>query len=108
MAFAGLPVPEVLITSGDVEEGKPNPEPYLFAAMMLGVKPASCVVVEDAPAGIQSGRAAGMHVVGIVSSSYPVEELSQAHICVRKLGDIEVMPAPAAGLARLIARIKGL
>jgi len=107
LAFADLPVPEVLITSEDVVEGKPNPEPYLFAAMMLGVKPERCVVVESAPAGIQAGRAAGMHVVGVVSSAYPAEELSQAQICVRKLSDIEVIPAPRVGLARLIARVKG-
>lgn len=108
LAFGGLPVPDVLICSEDVEAGKPNPEPYLFAAMMLGVKPASCVVVEDAPAGIQAGRAAGMHVVGIISSSYPAEELSQAHICVRKISDIEVAQSPKTGLARLIARVKGV
>jgi sugar-phosphatase len=108
LAFGGLPVPDVLITSEDVVKGKPDPEPYLFAAMMLGVKPASCVVVEDAPAGIQAGRAAGMHVAGVISSAYPAEELSQAHICVRKLGDIEVAQSPRVGLARLIARIKGI
>ena len=47
------------ILRDDVIEVKPNPEAYLFAALMLGVKPASCVVVEDAPSGIQAGRAAG-------------------------------------------------
>ena len=107
LAFGGLPVPEVLICSEDVENGKPNPEPYLFAAMMLGAKPANCVVIEDAPAGIQAGRAAGMHVVGLISSNYTVEELGQAHVLVRKLSDIEVVHAQH-GLARLIARVKGI
>ena len=108
LAFAGLPVPEVLISAEDVVTGKPDPEPYLFAAMMLGVEPAKCVVIEDAPAGIQAGRAAGMHVVGIISSAYPADELRQAHVIVRKLGDIEVVQTQGAGLARLIIRLKGI
>jgi mannitol-1-/sugar-/sorbitol-6-phosphatase len=108
LTFGGLPVPEVLISSEDVVAGKPDPEPYLFAAMMLGVKPAHCVVIEDAPAGIQAGRAAGMHVVGVISSAYPAEQLSGAHVIVRKLGDIEVVQSKGIGLARLIVRMKGI
>jgi len=108
LTFGGLPVPDVLISSEDVVSGKPDPEPYLFAAMMLGVKPASCVVIEDAPSGIQAGRAAGMHVVGVISSAYTQEELQQAQVVVRKLSDIEVMEAPKGGLGRLIVRVHGL
>jgi sugar-phosphatase len=108
LAFGGLPVPDVLISAEDVVAGKPDPEPYLFAAMMLGVKPAGCVVIEAAPAGIQAGRAAGMHVVGVISSAYPAEELSQAHVIVRKLGDIEMVQPQAASLARLIVRVHGI
>lgn len=108
LAFGGLPLPEVLISSEDVEAGKPDPEPYLFAAMMLGVKPASCVVIEGTPAGIQAGRTAGMHVVGVISSAYPASELSQAHVIVRKLSDIEVVLVPQTGLTRLIVRLKGI
>ena len=108
LAFGGLPMPEVLITAGDVEKGKPDPEAFNFAAIMLGVKPPSCVVIEDSPAGIQAGRAAGMHVVGVLSSTYTAEELSQAHVIVRKLSDIEVIEAPKGGLGRLIVRVHGL
>jgi len=108
LAFGGLPVPDVLISGEDVVAGKPDPEPYLFAALMLGVKPTSCVVIEDAPAGIQAGHAAGMHVVGVISSAYLAEELSQAEVVVRKLGDIEVFQAQVPGQARLIVRVKGI
>ncbi len=108
LAFAGLPVPDVLISAEDVAAGKPDPEPYLFAAMMLEVEPARCVVIEDAPAGIQAGRAAAMHVVGVVSSAYAAEELSQAHVVVRKLGDISVVQAVGSSLGRLILRVKGI
>jgi mannitol-1-/sugar-/sorbitol-6-phosphatase len=106
--FGGLPVPDVLISAEDVQAGKPNPEPYLFAALMLGVKPERCVVIEDAPAGIQAGRAAGAHVVGVISSVYTAEELRQAHAVVRHIGDIEVHVAPKGSLGRLIVKVKGI
>ena len=108
LGFAGLPVPKVLISAEDVVTGKPDPEPYLFAAMMLDVKPASCVVIEDAPSGIQAGRAAGMHVVGVISSAYSADELNQAHVIVRRLSDIVVIQESGSSLGRLIIRIKGI
>ncbi len=61
---AGLPLPKTLITSNDIAHGKPHPEPYLKAASILGFSAADCVVVEDAPAGIRSGKAAGSKVIG--------------------------------------------
>ena len=60
---AGLSIPEKLITSSDITNGKPHPEPYLKAASMLGYPAAECVVVEDAAAGIEAGRAAGARVI---------------------------------------------
>ncbi|HTY71609.1 MAG TPA: HAD-IA family hydrolase [Actinomycetes bacterium] len=55
---ADLRVPDVLVTADDVVRGKPDPQPYLLAAERLGVPPTSCVVVEDAPAGVAAARAA--------------------------------------------------
>lgn len=60
---AGLPVPKKFITSTDIVHGKPGPEPYLKAASLLGFLASDCVVFEDAPAGIRSGKAAGAKVV---------------------------------------------
>jgi mannitol-1-/sugar-/sorbitol-6-phosphatase len=108
LGFAGLPVPDVLISDEDVSASKPDPEPYLFAALMLGVKPARCVVIEDAPAGIQAARAAGMHAIGIISTAYPADELSQAHVIVRKISDIEVHMPQGNSQARLLVRVKGI
>jgi mannitol-1-/sugar-/sorbitol-6-phosphatase len=65
---AGLPVPDVLVTPERLSRGKPDPEGYLLAASALGVTPAECIVLEDAPAGVDAGRAAGMHVVGITTT----------------------------------------
>ena len=60
---AGLPVPRKLITSTDVKNGKPSPEPYLKAAASLNVESSDCIVVEDVPAGIRAGKAAGARVI---------------------------------------------
>lgn len=65
---AGLEIPEVLVTADDIERGKPDPDGYLRAAARLGVAPAGCVVVEDAPAGIAAARAAGMRVIGVTTT----------------------------------------
>jgi mannitol-1-/sugar-/sorbitol-6-phosphatase len=60
---AGLPIPDRLVTSTDIKNGKPHPEPYLKGAAFLGISPKDCIVVEDAPAGICSGKAAGARVI---------------------------------------------
>jgi mannitol-1-/sugar-/sorbitol-6-phosphatase len=70
---AGLEVPAVLVTPERLARGKPDPEGCLLAARKLGAAPADCVVLEDAPAGVEAGRAAGMHVVGITTTHEPGE-----------------------------------
>ena len=60
---AELSIPKSLVTSSDVTNGKPHPEPYLKAASVLGYPAAECVVVEDVPAGIRAGKAAGARVI---------------------------------------------
>lgn len=62
---AGLPKPAHLVTSTDVVHGKPDPEPYLKGAHFLGVPAKECLVLEDAPAGVRAGKAAGAHVVAL-------------------------------------------
>ncbi|WP_424216794.1 HAD family hydrolase (plasmid) [Streptomyces sp. BI20] len=61
-ARTGLPVPELVVDAAGVTEGKPSPVPYLTAAARLGVDPADCLVLEDAPSGVLSGLRAGMTV----------------------------------------------
>jgi mannitol-1-/sugar-/sorbitol-6-phosphatase len=65
LTAAGIELPPVLVTSDDTSRGKPDPEGYLAAARRLGVAPADCLVVEDAPAGVRAGRAAGALVAGL-------------------------------------------
>ena len=81
----GLPVPDVLVTGDAVEQGKPHPEGFLRAAGALGVEPAVCVVVEDAPAGIAAGRAAGARVVVGVTTTHAAEALEGADLVVPAL-----------------------
>ncbi|MDO5668958.1 MAG: HAD family hydrolase [Corynebacterium sp.] len=71
LAAAGLPVPDVLVTAEDVEVGKPDPAGYLLAARHLGADPAECVVVEDAPAGLEAGARAGCRVIAVATSHSP-------------------------------------
>jgi len=71
----GLPIPAQIVTADDVTQGKPAPEPYLLGASRLGVVPDRCLVVEDAPAGIQAGRAAGVRVLGVGSTHTRTELL---------------------------------
>ncbi len=63
---AGLPVPAKFITSTDIQNGKPHPEPYLKGAALLGYPASDCVVIEDAPAGVRAGKAAGARVIGLL------------------------------------------
>ena len=74
---AGLRKPKHLVTSSDVRRGKPDPEPYLKGAQLLGVPPSECVVIEDAPAGIRAGKAAGARVLALRTTASDAE-LQQA------------------------------
>jgi mannitol-1-/sugar-/sorbitol-6-phosphatase len=74
---AGLPVPDLMITGSDITHGKPDPEPYQRGAELLGLAPAVCTAVEDAPNGIRSALAARMRVLA-VPTTYPKDELSEA------------------------------
>ena|SRR5437660_1311067 len=74
---AGLPLPTHLITSNDITHGKPHPEPYVKAAATLGFTAGECVVVEDAPAGIRSGKAACAKVIAFKTTA-PVPDLQRA------------------------------
>jgi sugar-phosphatase len=65
---AGLPMPSVLICAEDVRRGKPSPDAFLLGASGLDVAPADCLVIEDAPAGVQAARAAGMPVIALTTT----------------------------------------
>jgi len=74
---AGLPIPPTMVTASDVTRGKPDPEPYLKGAASLALRAAECLVLEDVPAGIHAGKAAGARVVACTTTC-SAEELRQA------------------------------
>jgi len=97
----GSPLPEVnkilplrirslfdsLVAGNQVKRGKPHPEPYLKCAKSIGLKPGECVVVENAPFGIESAKKAGMFCIAL-ATSLPKEYLSKADIVAESLSDI--------------------
>jgi mannitol-1-/sugar-/sorbitol-6-phosphatase len=70
---AGLPLPPKMVTSNDITHGKPHPDPYLKGASILGFPAEDCIVVEDAPAGVRSGKAAGARVIGLKTTVQEAE-----------------------------------
>jgi len=74
---AGLPIPRIIITSSDVKNGKPDPEPYLKAAAKMRFAASDCIVVEDAPAGVRAGKAAGARVIAFLTTM-PRRDLENA------------------------------
>jgi sugar-phosphatase len=84
---AGLPIPCVLVSSDGLERGKPDPECFLIAARRLGADPARCVVLEDAPAGIAAGRAAGATVVAL-RTTHSDDELREANVIADDLSEL--------------------
>lgn len=89
LKHVGLSLPRVLVSGDDVKNGKPDPEPYRLGAARLGFDPARCVVIEDAPAGIASGRAAGAIVIA-VASTFEKESLVDADTVVDSLEELSV------------------
>jgi beta-phosphoglucomutase len=85
------------VTGRDVSRGKPDPEVFLKAAARLGLAPAQCAVVEDAPVGITAANAAGMASIALLSTGHTRESVEHARLVVTSLRDLS-----AEAIARLI------
>jgi sugar-phosphatase len=106
LGVIGIAVPEHAVTAEEIQRGKPAPEGYLLAAERLGARPADCLVIEDAPPGIQAGRAAGAHVVA-VETTHPREALAGADFVVPDLRALQVT-VTASGLSIVVAADRGV
>jgi mannitol-1-/sugar-/sorbitol-6-phosphatase len=93
LAAAELPVPDRLITADMVERGKPDPEPYIRGAQLLGFRPEDCIVIEDAPSGVGAGVAAGCRVLGVLGTHTP-DDLHAASWLVPSLEHLRVTVKP--------------
>jgi mannitol-1-/sugar-/sorbitol-6-phosphatase len=98
----GLPIPRVMVCADEVVNGKPDPEGYLAAARRLGAPPHECVVIEDAPPGIEAACGAGMQTIAL-TTSHRAEELRNAQVIATGLDAVAVHvsqrgPAPRLAL----------
>ena len=76
---------DAIVSAEDVTAGKPDPQVFLAAAAKLHVPPVSCVVVEDAAAGIEAAKRAGMKCIGVSTSA-----VLPADVFVRSLEDLDL------------------
>jgi sugar-phosphatase len=90
LGYAGIPVPQHIITADDVIHGKPSPEPFLKGTALLGFAPVDCVVFEDTPAGIASARSAGMKAIAL-QTTYPADQLQAANAIIGSLADVKAV-----------------
>jgi mannitol-1-/sugar-/sorbitol-6-phosphatase len=88
LAGAGLTVPVRLVTAETVNEGKPNPAPYLAGAALLALAPEDCVVFEDSASGVAAGCAARCTVLA-TTFSHEAEHLECADYLVRDLTGVQ-------------------
>ena len=93
LQVGGLPVPERMVTADDVTLGKPNPEPYLKGAELLGLAASDCVVIEDSPSGLRAAKAARCRSFGI-PTTYRREELGDATVIIDRIDLLRVSRLP--------------
>jgi sugar-phosphatase len=89
LAAAGIPTPTRTVGGDTVGMGKPHPEGYLRGAGILTRPPQECLVIEDAPAGVRAGKAAGCQVLAVASSHRPTE-LQEADWIIASIDQIAV------------------
>lgn len=94
---SGLPRPVVFASADEYDRPKPHPDPFVYAGAQLGVPSSEAIVVEDAPAGVASGRAAGAIVVA-VTTTHSRDELDDAHLVVDSLVELMEVLRRADGL----------
>jgi sugar-phosphatase len=93
----------VVVTASDVTRGKPYPEPFLLAAEGLGVDPADCLVVEDAPGGLEAGRAAGCATLAVSTTTAAADLVADA--VVETLADVRF--SVVGGRVHVTAEVTG-
>ncbi|PYP85712.1 MAG: HAD family hydrolase [Candidatus Angelobacter sp. Gp1-AA117] len=89
LSYAGLPLPQHLVSADDVIHGKPSPEPYLKGASMLGFAAQDCLVFEDTPAGVLAARSGGMKAIALITT-YSASELKSADAIAGSLAEMKL------------------
>ncbi|MBW4483926.1 MAG: HAD family hydrolase [Tildeniella torsiva UHER 1998/13D] len=99
-----LPEPSVMVTADDVRRGKPAPDPYLLVAERLGIPPADCLVIEDAPAGVEAAKAAGAKVIAVTTTNR-AEALRLADAIAPALASIQISVGPQGLLVQVSSAV---
>ena len=102
MGAAGLPMPEVVVTSNDVTQGKPHPDCFLKALERLGVSACDSIVFEDAAAGLAAGHAAGCRTIALATTS-PSDNLEHEE-WIHDLDRVELVEVQSDGKLLLLFR----
>ena len=76
--FPGFFKKELMVTAYDVKMGKPHPEPYLMGLKKAGVKASEAIIIENAPIGVESGKAAGIYTIAVNTGPLADEVLLEA------------------------------
>ena len=90
---------DAVVTADDVTRPKPDPQPFLMAAKIMGLEPSRCVVVENAPYGVRAARAAGCCVIAVCTTLLP-EDLCEADSVVRDHRELELLFSARLELSR--------
>lgn len=90
----------VIVTGEQFKRGKPYPDPYLMGAKNLGLEPAQCVAVENAPIGVKSAKGAGIYCIGVCTTVGP-DHLSHADEIVENFEDLSCSNTIRAILSRV-------
>jgi len=86
----GIPYRKMVYVNGnDVKHKKPNPELFLIAAQRMGIQPAQCVVIEDAPNGVQAAKAAGTKCIAVTNST-TAAKLAEADLICDSLEQVSI------------------
>jgi glycerol 3-phosphatase-1 len=107
MSVLNMTIPEHLVAAEDVQDGKPDPTCYLMGRQKLGIQDAANVLVlEDSPAGIQAGKAAGCRVLAVVTS-HTAEQVAAAEPdwIVKDLESVKIIQGSEKGVELEISNI---
>lgn len=97
LGFAQIAIPKHFVTAEMVARGKPHPEPYQLGAALLGAPAGACLVIEDAPAGVAAGKAAGCHVLAVLTTHAP-DTLMAADFRLETLAQVRTTRASPDGI----------
>ena len=81
---------DTIITAAEVKKGKPEPDVFIIITNILNISPKNCIVIEDAPVGIEAAKRAGMKSIAL-TTTHKMEELLGANLILRDLTELSIL-----------------